>query len=103
MALGILPGDLDSTAKAFANLKTELDKEKAAREIAQIEVDTLTEAVKDVNIIANKFATQIPTLEDNIKHLENKVVDWLKKSELRNSAWSARLWRTMTTRNKTLS
>jgi phage host-nuclease inhibitor protein Gam len=57
MALGILPGDLDSTAKAFANLKTELDKEKAAREIAQIEVDTLTEAVKDVNIIANKFAT----------------------------------------------
>jgi phage host-nuclease inhibitor protein Gam len=80
MALGILPGDLDSTAKAFANLKTELDKEKAAREIAQIEVDTLTEAVKDVNIIANKFATQIPTLEDNIKHLENKVVDWLKKA-----------------------
>jgi phage host-nuclease inhibitor protein Gam len=80
MALGILPGDLDSTAKAFANLKIELDKERAAREIAQIEVDTLTEAVKDVNIIANKFATQIPTLEDNIKHLENKVVDWLKKA-----------------------
>jgi phage host-nuclease inhibitor protein Gam len=80
MALGILPGDLDSTAKAFANLKIELDKEKAAGEIAQIEVDTLTEAVKDVNIIANKFATQIPTLEDNIKHLENKVVDWLKKA-----------------------
>jgi phage host-nuclease inhibitor protein Gam len=80
MALGILPGDLDSTAKAFANLKIELDKEKAAQEIAQIEVDTLTEAVKDVNIIANKFATQIPTLEDNIKHLENKVVDWLKKA-----------------------
>jgi chromosome segregation ATPase len=103
MALGILLGDLDSTAKAFANLKTELDKEKAAREIAQIEVDTLTEVVKDVNIIANKFATQIPTLEDNIKHLENKVVDRLNKIEQRNSAWSARLWQTMTTRNKTLS
>jgi hypothetical protein len=32
MALGMVPGDLDSTAKAFANLKVELEKEKAARE-----------------------------------------------------------------------
>jgi hypothetical protein len=29
MALGIVPGDLDSTAKAFANLKVKLEREKA--------------------------------------------------------------------------
>jgi hypothetical protein len=34
MALGVVPGDPDSAAKAFTNLKTELDKEKAAQEIA---------------------------------------------------------------------
>jgi hypothetical protein len=29
MALGIVPGDLDSAAKAFADLKAELEREKA--------------------------------------------------------------------------
>jgi hypothetical protein len=29
MALGIVPGDLNSATKAFVDLKTELDKEKA--------------------------------------------------------------------------
>jgi hypothetical protein len=29
MALGIVPSDLDSTAKAFADLKVELEREKA--------------------------------------------------------------------------
>jgi hypothetical protein len=28
MALGIVPGDLDSALKAFADLETELEKEK---------------------------------------------------------------------------
>jgi hypothetical protein len=31
MALGIVPGDPDSGSKAFADLKIELDKEKAAQ------------------------------------------------------------------------
>jgi hypothetical protein len=30
MALGIVPGDLDSTTKAFADMKAELEREKAA-------------------------------------------------------------------------
>jgi hypothetical protein len=30
MALAIIPGDLDSTAKTFADLKASLDEEKAA-------------------------------------------------------------------------
>jgi hypothetical protein len=29
MALGIVPSDLDSAAKAFADLKVELEREKA--------------------------------------------------------------------------
>jgi hypothetical protein len=41
MALGIIPRDLNSAAKAFIDLKLELDKEKAAQKVAQIEVDTL--------------------------------------------------------------
>jgi hypothetical protein len=48
--------------------------------MAQIEVDTLTRAVEGMKITANKFATQIPTLEEKIKHLENKVMDGLNEA-----------------------
>jgi hypothetical protein len=57
MALGVVPSVPDSAAKAFADLKAELDKEKAARETAQTEVDMLTWVVKDLKISADKFAT----------------------------------------------
>jgi chromosome segregation ATPase len=57
----------------------ELDKEKAAQKIAQIEFDTLTRAIKDLKITAGKFATQIPTLEYRVKHLESKVVEGLNE------------------------
>jgi prophage DNA circulation protein len=60
-------------------LKTELDKEKTTQKVAQIEADTLAQAVKDLKISANKFAAQIPTLKDQVKHLENKVVDGLNE------------------------
>jgi hypothetical protein len=36
MALGIIPGALDLAAKAFIDLKADLDEEKAARLTAQI-------------------------------------------------------------------
>jgi hypothetical protein len=75
IALGIVPGDPDSTTKAFADLKIELDNEKVARKVAQIEVDTPSWAVKDLKILTDKFTAQIPTLEDKVKYLENKVVD----------------------------
>jgi chromosome segregation ATPase len=74
MALGIVLGDLDSTTKAFTDLKVELEKEKAAREVAQAEVNTLTWTVKDLEISTNKFATQVPILEEKVKHLETR---WL--------------------------
>jgi hypothetical protein len=42
MALGIILGAPGSEAKAFTNLKADLDEEKAARVIAQIETDVLS-------------------------------------------------------------
>jgi chromosome segregation ATPase len=75
MALGVVPGDLDSATKAFANLKAKLDKERATRITGQVKIDVLTRAVKDLKISTDRFAAQIPTLEDKIKHLENKVLD----------------------------
>jgi uncharacterized protein (DUF3084 family) len=83
MALSIFPGDPDSAAKAFTDLKIEQDKEKVAQKIAQIEVDTLTRAIKDLKISADKFATQISTLEDMVKHLENNVVHGLNEVRAR--------------------
>jgi predicted RNase H-like nuclease (RuvC/YqgF family) len=74
MALGIVPGDPDSVTKAFADLKTEVDKEKGAQKAAQIEADMLARAVKDLKILVDKFTAQIPTLEDKVKYLKNKVV-----------------------------
>jgi predicted nucleic acid-binding Zn-ribbon protein len=79
MALGIVPRDQDSAAKAFADLKAELAKEKATRETAQIEISTLTQTVESMKTTADKFAGQIPTLEEKIKHLENKVSDGLNE------------------------
>jgi hypothetical protein len=79
MALGVIPGAPGSEAKAFANLKVDLDKEKAARVTTQIEADVLSRAVWDLKISADRFATQIPTLEDKVKHLEEKVVAWLNE------------------------
>jgi hypothetical protein len=79
MALGIVPGDPDSTTKAFADLEIELDKEKVVQNATQIEVDTPTRAVKDLRISADKFVAQIPTLEDKVKHLENKLMDGLNE------------------------
>jgi hypothetical protein len=45
----------------------------------------LTRAIKDLKISADRFVTQIPTLEDKVKHLENKVVDGL------NDVWAQEL------------
>jgi hypothetical protein len=62
MALGAIPGAPGSEAKAFTDLKADLDMEKAARVSAQIEADVLYQAVRDLKIYADRFATQILTL-----------------------------------------
>jgi hypothetical protein len=83
MALGIVPCEPDSAAKAFVYLKTELDMEKAVRIATQIEINVVNCAVKELNIYADRLTTQIPTLEDKVKHLENKVVDGLNEVRAR--------------------
>jgi hypothetical protein len=103
MALGIVLGALDLAANAFTNLKVDLDEEKAAQLAAQIKVDVLTQTVRDLKISADRFASQIPTLEGKGKHLENKVVDWLKRSGPRNSAWSASLGQMTIIRSRSLN
>jgi Ni,Fe-hydrogenase III component G len=84
MALGIIPGAPDSASKTFADMKADLDEEKATQLIAQVKVDVLSQAVRDLKISANRFATLIPTLEDKVKHLENKVVDRLNEVQARD-------------------
>jgi hypothetical protein len=62
MALGIVLGDPDSTAKSFVGLNTKLDKEKekAARITAQIEIDVLTQAAKDLKISTDRLPLEFP-------------------------------------------
>jgi chromosome segregation ATPase len=79
MAPGIVAYDLDSATKAFADLKAELNKEKAARITGQVKINVLTWAVKDLKISTERFTVEIPTLKDKVKHLENKVVDGLNE------------------------
>jgi chromosome segregation ATPase len=62
-------------------LKTELAEEKATWEKAQAENETLAPAVDDLKRSMDRFATQIPNLEEKIKHLNNKILDGL--TELR--------------------
>jgi septal ring factor EnvC (AmiA/AmiB activator) len=56
-------------------LKSKLKEEKAAWANTQIEVETLALAIQDLKNTTNRFATQIPTLEEKVKHLDNKVLD----------------------------
>jgi hypothetical protein len=77
--LGITLGAPGSEAKAFIDLKVGLDNEKFARVVAHIQADVLSRAVRDLKVSTDRFATQVPTLEDKVKHLEDKVVEGLKE------------------------
>jgi hypothetical protein len=56
MTHDIVLSDPNSTAKAFTDLKAELEKEKAGQEMAQTKIDTLAWAVKSIKISADNFA-----------------------------------------------
>jgi outer membrane murein-binding lipoprotein Lpp len=79
MALGIIIGAPNLAAKAFTNLKADLDEENSARLPCQIEIDVPSRVVRDLKISTDRFASQIRTLGDKVKHLENKVVDGLNE------------------------
>jgi hypothetical protein len=72
LALGIIPGAPGSETQALANLNANLDVEKAVRVATQVEANVLSQAVRDLKVSADRFTTQIPTLED-------KVVEGLKE------------------------
>jgi hypothetical protein len=39
----------------------------------------LTQAIKDLKISTDKFAAQVPILEEKVMHLGNKVIDGLNE------------------------
>jgi phage-related tail protein len=67
LALDIELGDQDSVAKFLAALKTELTKEKATREKAQVENKTLARVVEDLKKSAHGFTAQVADLEEKNK------------------------------------
>jgi hypothetical protein len=81
MTLDVELGDQDTATKSLAAQKSELAKEKAAQEKAQVEAKTLARAVDDLWKMTNRFTTQVPALEEKVKHMDNKVLDGL--TELR--------------------
>jgi hypothetical protein len=64
LALSVKPGDQDSAAKSLVALKTKLAEEKDAREKVQSENETLARVVDDLKKSADRFAAQIPDLEE---------------------------------------
>jgi phage host-nuclease inhibitor protein Gam len=54
-------------------LKFELAEEKTAREEAQAEVETLARAIGDLKKTVDKFATQVPELEEKFMDGLNKL------------------------------
>jgi hypothetical protein len=52
----------------------------------------LTRVVKDLKISANRFATRIPTLEDKVTHLEDKVVHGLNEVRARELCLERTNW-----------
>jgi hypothetical protein len=83
LALGVIPSAPGSEAQALAHLKEDRDEEKAAQVTAQVEADVLSCVVHDLKIYADRFTTQIPMLEDKVKHLEDKVVEGVKEVRAR--------------------
>jgi hypothetical protein len=92
MALGVIPGAPGSEANSFTNLKVDLDEEKVPRVAAQVEADVLSRVAQDMKISADRFATQIPTLEDKVKHLEYKLVEGLKEVRAQELCLECTTW-----------
>jgi hypothetical protein len=66
MSLCVELGDKDSTARYLASLKSKLADDKASRKEAQVEVKALARAVGDLKKMVEKFASQVPELEEKV-------------------------------------
>jgi outer membrane murein-binding lipoprotein Lpp len=76
MALGIIIGAPNLAAKAFTG-------SQGPKIEIEIEIDVPSRVVRDLKISTDRFASQIHTLGDKVKHLENKVVDGLNEVRAR--------------------
>jgi chromosome segregation ATPase len=74
-ALGREPGDHDSATKSIFTLKNELAEEKLAREKAQADADTLSQAVEEMKKAVDKLAAHVPSLEAHVKNMNDKIID----------------------------
>jgi hypothetical protein len=72
MALGIVPSDSDLAAKVFADLKA-----------AQIEVDTLTQAVKGLTILMTSLLLKSSLSKRRLNTYKNKVEDGVNEVRVR--------------------
>jgi hypothetical protein len=81
--LGVTPGAPGSEAMTLANPKAAPDEEETTRVMAQVQADVLSRSLHDRKVSANRFASKIPTLEDRVKNLEDKVVEGLKELRAR--------------------
>jgi hypothetical protein len=60
MGHGIILDDPDSVAKAFTDLKIELDKEKTIQKVSRTDVDMMAWAVKDLKILLTNLPLESP-------------------------------------------
>jgi hypothetical protein len=54
-------------------------KKRLLRKKVQADAETLAQAVEELKKMADILATQVPSLEEKVKHLDNKVLDSLTK------------------------
>jgi uncharacterized coiled-coil protein SlyX len=59
-------------------------EEKAAQERTQAEIETLARVIEDLKKMADKFAAQIPILEEKVKHLTTRSLTSLPNLMLRS-------------------
>jgi predicted nucleic acid-binding Zn-ribbon protein len=45
--------------------------------MAQVEAETLTRAIEELKKTSYQFAAQVPSLEEKVKDLNNKIIDLL--------------------------
>jgi predicted nucleic acid-binding Zn-ribbon protein len=56
-------------------LKNELAEEKLAWEKAQMDAETLSQAVEEMKKTTNQLVAQVPYLETQVKNLNDKITD----------------------------
>jgi peptidoglycan hydrolase CwlO-like protein len=60
-----------------------LAEQKAVWAMAQADIEALARAVEELKKMVDKFTARVPSLEDHVKHLENKVIDSLTEIQAR--------------------